>query len=849
MLRFDDLLEDGPEAELALLETIRARTGYPPRTPFAARLLFDPNHGGAVGREFHSTRVLLDLTVSEFETTPVALPVNPLGLPASLPTSSAPNVSLRIPTRTDPGSGQFRVLTNLAGVPLDPASNGPVDPSSATVDVVRAMRSGAPVDVNNGFLNDQERPRLIGSIPLVVERVRPSPDRTLLLDVVFSSACRFATSKGDVIAVGEVFLEVLEPRNPDRTGRIRKLGVRPATPLADPFVVLGNGALQAPFDPARAQGRPLACWLEFVPRPASPDAVSTFARVGARFSEPMDPAPLEVLDSFLIVRGQAVPGTSTANPTSTVLGEALSSSGLDAFTFVPLLPRAHTQGVADRYHVELSGLRDLAGNPLRHELPFADFRIDPAEATQTNGAVVLRFNSSDEVGPDGLPDLRGQFFFDFGRGALLPRPVVVNSWPVDRTNPVPSIMIPFPPGVSTPLSPLGSKLQSAWRYCDAGWNVRDETKYNLDVFGLAWAPRGGLALADFYERFEIRLAHSRFLPDESIDSNFLPRWPTSGLRGGPSLFTDNLLVDPLSPQKVVHPRTLGYAVNPADAFASSSGTVLMPYPLNRGLAAPVTYTWRDTAVLAEAGPGNQGIPMDIEAGPPLFLETQAGTIAGAGSVPSLGLPLLIEYRCYPSDRGIGLNALDVSLAINSSAVPAFRAYSSGGINRFGMAETVDPDTALSPSGGFNASSTPPGRPTRFSAENVFYIGQLDTVTRISRAHTIWLDTGAASPTPLAPRLAPAPALQPEGTAILLDFRGAVAFPNALGAQFDARRIDPYGDLTLGTATFLNGTATWTGDAGTLDGARYLQARVTFVNNIVTDTSPVLSALGIPFLAD
>jgi len=563
----------------------------------------------------------------------------------------------------------------------------------------------------------------------------------------------------------------------------------------------------------------------------------------------MDPAPLETLDSFLLVRGPAAPGTSTANPTSTVLGEVQSSSELTAFTFAPLLPLAHTQGVADPYHVELSGLRDLAGNPLRHELPFADFRLDPGEATQANGAVVLRFGTNDEVGPDGLPDLRGQFFYDFTRGALLPRPVVVTSWPVDRTNPVPSNMIRFFGGVFTPLNPLGSKLQSVWRYCDAGWNVRDETKYNLDVFGLSWAPSGGLAIADFFPQFEIRLAHSRFLPDESVDTHLLPRWPGSGLLGGPNLFTDNLLVDPLSPQAVVHPKALGYTVNPADLFRSNTGTAMMPYPLNRGLRPPVTYTWRDTAVLAEAGPANQGIPMDIEAGPPLFLESQAGTIAGRGSVPSFGLPLLIEYRCYPTSQGVGLNALDVSLAINSSAMPAFRAYSSGGVNRFGMQVTVNPDTELSPQGGLNPFSSPPGQRTRFSAENVFYLGQLDTVARISRAHTIWLDTGVASPAPLAPLAAPAPAHQPDGTAVILDFRGATGFsPNALTAPFDSRRLDAYGDLTLGTVAFRNGTATWTSDVSTLDGARYLQVRVSFVNNLVTQTSPELSALGIPFLS-
>lgn len=849
VLRFDDLLKDDSDA--ALLEMVRARVGYPPTTPFEARMLFDPNHGGLAGSEFHSTRVLLDLTVSEFEWMPAPLALNPLGFPASQSTSPAPNVSVRIPTQIHLPSGQSRVLTNLAGNALDPFTNGPVDTFGPTRDVVRAMRSGNQEDQNNGFLLDLERPRLLGSFPLVIERARAASDQTLFLDVAFSSGCRLAPAPRDGLSAGDAFLEVLDPAVPDRSGRIRKLHVRPALPIADPAVLLGNGQLLAAFDPARAPRLQTACWLRFLPQAPTPSTgVSTTAQVSARFSEPMDPTGLESLDNFLIVRGAAVPGGSSANPTSIVVGDVLSSSALDAFTFAPLLPLAHTQGVADPYHVELTGLRDLAGNPLQHELPFADFRIDPLEATQANGSVVLRFGSSDEIGPDGLPDLRGQFFYDFSRGRLLPRPVSFTSWPVDRNNPVPSIMIPVAGGVFTPLNPLGSKLQALWRYCDVGWNVRDETKYNQDVFGLNWSPRGGLVINDFFEQFEIRLAHGRFLPDESIDNFLLPRWPASGLLGGPNLFTDNLLVDPVSPQKVVHPRSLGYAVSAADLFHTSTLTPLLPYPLNQGGGPPSTYTWRDTAVLAEAGPNNQGIPMDIEAGAPLFLEPQAGTIASAGSVPSFGLPLLIEYRCYPSDTGVGLNTFDVSLAINSSALPAFRAYSSGGINRFGVAEVVHPDTELSPRGGFNALSSPPGQRTRLSAENVFYIGQLDTVTRISRVHTVWLDTGAAAPAYLTARAAPSAAQLPSGTSVLLDFRGAVGFsPNALTAPFDSRRLDPYGDLTLGTAAFLNGSATWTSNIAAVNGARYLQARLTFVNNIATGMSAELSALGIPFLSN
>src|SRR5688572_23825522 len=149
-LRFDDLLEDDEDARLALGESVRLVTGYPPSQPFVARALFDPNFGGVVDGAFHSTRVLLDLTISEDEAarSQPALPINVLGLPASNVADERPNVSVRIATRTDPGSGFFRVLTNLSGAPMDRRDNGPFDGDAPTADVLRAMRAGRSDDGN-----------------------------------------------------------------------------------------------------------------------------------------------------------------------------------------------------------------------------------------------------------------------------------------------------------------------------------------------------------------------------------------------------------------------------------------------------------------------------------------------------------------------------------------------------------------------------------------------------------------------------------------------------------------------------------------------------------------------------
>jgi hypothetical protein len=885
VLRFDDVLDDDEEALENLAETVRVKVGYPPETPFPARLIFDPNHGAIVDGEFHSTRVLIDLTVSESESAGMILPqpINAVGLPASLTTTTNPNVSVRVPTRTDFGSGQFELLRGLSGVPLSPVENGPTDVSGPTRDVVRAMRSGNPTDLNNGFLLDLSAPQVVGGWALRIGRALSDPAGQegidYLLDVTFTTVCRAAPAPGDVISIGEVFLEVVQQSAaPDLDGQVQGLRVRSLSdrPLGSSVSLIGNARFLSLFQPSAAV--PTGCWISFAPPPSALPSlgVSTDSRVIVRFSEPMDPSSISPFDNLYMVRGDS---NTQVVATNLIVGELSVSTDLKEFTFLPTLPLPHDTNTAETYHVRVTGPTDLAGNSLAAVLPAINFEMAASQPAVRTGGTVMRFAGIDEVAPTGLPDLRGQFFLDFPRELIRPRPVSLDCYPADRLNPVPSIMIPFPPGVQTPLSPLGSKLQTIWRYCDLGWQILDETKYNLDVIGLSWAPVGGTVINDFFENFEIRLCHSRRQPDEAIDGNLLPRFETSGLVGRPQQFAANILVDPLSPQAVVHPRNLGYQVSSSDLFLATSGTVMLPFPFNRGPNSPVTYTWRDTAVLATGAPSGTGIPLDVEQGPPLGLEDFAGYVAEANQVPSFGLPLLMEFRCYPSDSGLGLNPLDISLAINSSAVPSFRAYSTGGINQAGMAVERNPDDQLVPQGGFNPSSNPPGRETTRTDDNAFYIGQVDVVTRLSRVHSAWIDTELPNPDYSDPVVLPLQADQPSGTQVIIEYRGADGFvlgnlDPVLGEivdesqfPFNAQRLNPYGDIFVllpdgsgserrdhrilgsiafpGEVQYVNGPL-WSGDVDAVDGARYLQLRITFVSNIQSSLSPELSAIGIPY---
>ena len=205
----------------------------------------------------------------------------------------------------------------------------------------------------------------------------------------------------------------------------------------------------------------------------------------------------------------------------------------------------------------------------------------------------------------------------------------------------------------------------------------------------------------------------------------------------------------------------------------------------------------------------------------------------------------MEFKCFPDAGALGLNVLDASIAINSSALPSFRAFSSGGIDSSGTPVLVDPDLAEVATGGFDQGSVPPGQPTP-PLDNVFPIGQMDLVVRVSRVHGVWIDTLLASPSFVPPIVEPAAADQSAGTQVELAFRGATAAIPLV--RSDASILDAYGDSSVvGAVTYLKGDASWKGDIAALDGARFLQVRVSFVSNAATGRVPRMTGLGIAFL--
>lgn len=857
VIEFDDLLDDDAEAQRNLSQAIRVLTGYPTTTPFEARIVFDPSHGGVSGGKFHSTRVIVDFSVSALDAAnhPTVLAENLLGLPQSLIGTNGVNIALRIPSRTEPSVGQFEILRNLKGSQLATTANGPTDPSSPTHDIVRGMRSGNEEDVSRGFLFDNKKPEIVSNWPLTVTRSVPDlsgdPTFEFTLDLVFTSTCQKAPAVGEVIRINSRVVEVTRNAGPPAigSGEVKSVSVRAidGRPIFNPGSLVGVGGYQAVF----ASGGKLspACWVSFQPpaRVFPSFQVPPDARVVLNFSEPMDTGTLRPFDTMRVYKG-----TIFDDPTATtsVVGTIQSSADLLSHAFAPQIGFDHVVGTAETYTLELAGGTDLGGNALATPLPRLSFQLDTAAPNVRAGGIVVRFADTNEYvvnDPTAQDDdFRGQMNYDLTRGIVTPRPVIRESWPMDQTTPAGSLMFPIPIGIPEPLSPMGSRLMTLWRNADLGWLVTDESKDNIDVEGVSWMPFGGAVVSDYFEDFELRLAHSSRLPDEFVDSTGLLLHPASGLLDAPSSFDDNVLSDPAGPKEIVHARGFGYRVDPNQSFVAATGTTMMPFPLNRGTAPKKTYTWRDTAIQAVGGASSAGVPQRFEVVDlGLYDGIGIGEIYLPGEVPSHGLPLLLDIACYPSNQGVGANEFTLAVGRFGQLFPTARVHSTGGHNTAGRRINKDPDTQMVPSGGFNPLSTPPGQPTR-SGDPTFYFGQLDTVVRVSRAHSVWFDAQNGNPDWLGASVEPAAAEQPSGTQIELHYRGATGFTTVGGQQFRASLLNVYGDLPPGRVNFLNGDPSWTSNLDDLDGARYVQVRITFTNNIETGLSPTLDTLALAF---
>ncbi len=953
MIQFDDLMD----ASTLDQQTLRMLTGSPSVIPYEARVFVDPNHGdladfdGSSGDEFYSTRVFIDMTISElesFENNP-PLPVNAVGLPASVDASLS-NAQFRIPTRTDVIMGQDHLLTNPTGHPLATNTNGTVDYTSSTWDITRSVRSGGTFsqtgDPDNGFLPDQLDPQVVGeqfgSIASLPISLNPPPagDGTqfLLPSFVFQSIfCAQTPNTGDLITQsGGVFAEVMEPAAPQSGGTANNIKVRllayPSLwdspgldgPLEWVNNAVGPASFLSPYDPSADVGTE-TCFVHLFPAAPNREAPTTNVAPSTiytlRFSEPMDPVSVTAFDAFTLTR-ESTPVASY----DYVVGAVNNSNDVQSFTFAPDMPLAHGTGQSEDYFISLlassasaNGPTDLSGNALTVALPQITLTLDPTAGPQLNGGRVSRYSNQDEEAPIGnanqgpIPEWAGQISFNFnsvngaGRETISPRAVSRFQGFADRQNlmitPMSTTAI-LPGFVQSPLSNMGSKTQYLWRFLDLGFDLYDIfltqgkpmaeqyfSGFNVDVEGLNWSPIGAQVIVDQFPQFEIRLSHGLFTPDEYVipPPVNLPAFPTTGLG---DIFDNNLLDSTNDPQKIVHPKVSGYTLNPGDMYASSASLSLMPFPLNRSgdPSSYKYYTYRDTSIQSRGGPEGWGVypvqwhnltsvslPYINCVGTPPPTPVPYPYYA-PDNVQTVGLPLLMEFRCWQSPGAQGLNRFDTSQAINVSTKPYFRAFSTGGVDSTQQNVVVDPSLEIRANGGFNPGSAPPGQP-QFGLDNEVYIGAVDFVVRVSRAVSIWFPaTNPDNPggNPFLAKfgqyvLEPPLKDQPVGTNITASFRGATNVVAGSEPIQDAYELDIYGDHYIETVTdcfpdfgteypaidhnndplklntpiaFLNNDTRWYDDPSLINGSSYYQVRLSFTSNTQTGQVAELSAFAL-----
>ncbi len=873
--RFDDLID---VSTIVPGESVRVSLDAAGSEVFEARVIADPNFGGvsAIDGTFQPTRILIDLTVEASDDTGgTPLPLQSTGLPAGEPNNAAPDAGIAFPRRANPAAGLFQVLTNLSGASLAEDFNGPTSIGPAgTLELVRAFEVGEQDGPSNGFLPDVLAPELIANNPAGFGLIQPIQGAASSLDFEITTvgllpSAPFSLNQGDGIRIGEsLFAVVLDPGpsvSPAAIFTNVQVRFESAVPASFPQFSLGAVIVRA----ENLYGLGLeALAVQALPGSTQVGVVQPNSTLTVGFNEPMDAESVRPFDNLTITRVATSPG-----PFDFVPASVESTGGQTSFRISPTLPFSHQANSEDYFlNVGVSGpgdLTDLAGNPLVDLPGPIAFTIDPNAPIVQNGALTLRFESQDEDGQPGQ-DLRGQVTYDLFEGILEGRPVQRFPLIVDGTTPVFGSMKQVITGLTTPLSTLGSKTHLMWRYADMGISAgqKIDAFTNLDVEGLALSPFSGSVVQTFFPEFEISLGHSDRLPDEALDPNFFtPENQLSGLFSG-SPFSENFLDAPGAGPAVVHPREKGFLVSDLGVFRSVTGTPMLRFPLNEaaGPGEIETYTWRDTEVVERGGFNSQGtetagpgIPLQREVdvlGLPFEAGSQFGRMGANAKqgIPTVGLPLLIETRCFPTD-GVSLNGFLTSIAVTSTPRPFFRAFSTGGFNTQGQAVSKDPDLELIPTGGFNTNplATQLGAAT-LPQDPVVYSGQVDFVTRLSRAHTAYLRApGFVNPDWKAV-IVDALGDLPEGTSIRLDFRGHDAAPSPSVPLGDAAFMDVYGDLAEGDlsddqADFFGFEVTdplWTDDLDDLDGVQSIQIRITFEGNIESLQTPRLDTLSLVF---
>jgi len=855
--------------------------------------------------------VILDPTISKIDAQQLGIPENGIGFPES-ENQQTPNIKLRIPTKLNPFINQTLLLSNKANtqtfdVNRNAAGDSIIEPHEfAGLDpvAVRAVRTGNHLDAFNGFLTDTSKPSLIVTQEITIASVIEIGNQRNIIYALDVLGCRSLSPKvGDVIEVNGALLQVTSVIDTSNNAALEVQGALLAGTLPGGFNPR-SGNLTTRYTVADSALQ--LCFLTITPAPTinfPANGVDPFSTITVRFSEPINVTTVRSLDSMVLssanlsagvdgndrewdlVGGETVPNFldrlpgfgSGGGPGRIMFGPIQASGDAQSFTLAPLAGITDAFGESTSLQLSLAlrngntGILDLAGNVVDFSSFVAghssQFQLSGLKWTLGGTAVpvdkyfALRGNGIDEDG-DQTPEYAGQLGPIVGDGVLRGRGIVRFSRQADQTNQFVGQRLKFTQGLMTPLTPAGAVLMTCYAYHQLGFGLSSVSEFNLDVEGLNWSPFEGVVFDDTFDRYSLALAHSVRFPDDFINAGSgYPEHKNSGLkRLTGNNFDSNIYgfgQDPVAYADLdeVIVFDTNYEISSVNRFQTSGGVSMYPWP-----DFATTYTWRDThfpipdgGALVGGNPSGgtptndagYGVPPSVIGGVPVWL---------AGEFPSIALPLLMRFRCYPRGQEFGFNGFQVQIMVGSSNIPAFRVFSSGGRDGNSVWNLVRPDLppeGTAPNGGYN---TVTGVGTKgFGPE--LYWGQVDFVTKVSKVYTHWFDFGGNLDAMSALTIEPTAAQANPGTSVEVQFRSTITINDATCIATDSpsplndasTSFDSYGEYQ-GTCATMSLPSDWYSDPADLisDGRRFFQLRFTFVSNIEQDLLAELDAFGFAY---
>ncbi len=839
---------------------------------------------------YHGAEVVLDPVLLGSEGTLLNVPNNSSGLPAS---SNSTGANIRIaltlegPLRLrgfrERNQGGF-LGTNLSGRKA----------------IIRDFRSANKNDnslgISNGFVRDVVPPRLIGEIPMRLEKVERLGQALQRLRI-FKGGVLHELDRGDVIKLflpgsgGDPVAQaqiVADPEEDRGDPKVQHVTVQvdevrffepldpskrkdfPTDPkLLDQWLMENAPVIVLSTEFNGSRDRP-EYFLSFSPkvdqipgRPYEPNKrVSPFASLLLRFSKPIRIETVTSSDSMILsVSPSASEALDPKKGTPGLIYAQVFDEDGSATTVRLTPPLGLYLDDAFRkknlpYYLHLiggsRGIRDFSNNPI--DLQFQARRGSPIQQNVSmpffietgrnnkgspifpNNRVVnlvRRFQTRDEdESKGGIPDFFGAFTLIGGK--MQGRPTSRHTVHADDFNQAPDpggslsycpVGLAAPLTASTvflqpiqnPLSPYGCRLQTVWRELDLSLSRTDPFDFNLDVEQMWWAPFQATASApktsfDIFDRVTLFLGHSERRPNPCIGAGGFSPFFSSGLV---QEFFHNYARD-MRPdassawdKKKIEARPAPHvAFQDRSMVFKHSDSIFEPNKKRRYLPLPTFkkpyLVWRDERLSLRGGGG--GRPDVISPFKQGKWDSQTPRFSRNwrqedGRVGTIALPLLADFWSFVDDpdlprnnpwKATGANGWQVSITALSSPFPNFRAYSAGGFLGQNNIKTVNPAAQQFARGGWNPITK---RPTRWG-DNTFYWIRIAFQKRISVATSGFFDLGdphfAARNNPQKdPRLGPytiqngnriqfdsitepPPSALPNGTKILIEFRGADA---------------------------------------------------------------------------